>query len=214
VKLVSIFMRHKGLFITGTDTGVGKTYVACLLARQWRREGLRVGVMKPAESGANRDALLLKRAAASSAPLSQIRPYYFKAALAPGLAAIKEGKRISLKRMVKGLKALQTGQDGVLVEGAGGLLVPLAGKLLVADLALACRLPLLIVARAGLGTINHTLLTLAEARRRGLNVAAVVLNGPVKATDESVSGNAAAIKRLGKVPVFGPLSKGSSSLSR
>jgi dethiobiotin synthetase len=214
MNLSKIFKRHKGLFVTGTDTDVGKTYVACLLARQWVKEGLRVGVMKPAESGGNQDAALLKRAAGSQAALEQIRPYYFKAALAPGVAAAKEGRRVSLARIVKGLKALQQGQDGVLLEGAGGLLVPLSGELLVADLARECRLPLLIVARAGLGTINHTLLTLAEARRRGLAVAAVVLNGRAKAGDASPRHNADSIKKLGKVPVFGPLSWGAKSLSR
>ena len=87
MKLSQIFKSSKGLFVTGTDTGVGKTYVACMLARQWVVEGLRVGVMKPAESGANQDALLLKKASRSLAPLNQIRPYHFKAALAPGRAA-------------------------------------------------------------------------------------------------------------------------------
>jgi dethiobiotin synthetase len=212
MNLRSLFKKHRGLFITGTDTGIGKTYVACLLARDWSMAGLDVGVMKPAESGSNRDAVLLKKASGTGDSLEEIRPYHFKAALAPGLAAAREHKSVSLARLLRGLRALQGRHDGVIVEGAGGLLVPLAGPLLVADFALKTRLPLLIVARPGLGTINHCLLTLSEARRRGLKVAAVVLNGRFKAGDSSVVGNAKAIQKYGKVKVFGPLAWKAKSL--
>jgi dethiobiotin synthetase len=211
--LTNTFLRHGGLFITGTDTDVGKTYVGCMLARDLRQNGHIVGVMKPAESGANKDAELLKRASGSRASLAQIRPYHFRAALAPGLAAELEGKRVSLPQIKRGFKRLLAGHDGVLVEGAGGLLVPLAGPALVVDLAVQLGLPLLIVARAGLGTINHSLLTLSEARRRGLRPAAVVLNGKAVPGDLSARGNAQAIARYGKVPVIGPLPWKSKSLA-
>lgn len=199
------FLRHGGIFVTGTDTGVGKTYVACLLARELKSSGLKVGVMKPAESGANQDAELLRRASGTLTPLDQIRPYHFKAPLAPGLAAAKEGAQVDMERLRRAFKAIQKAHDGVLVEGAGGLLVPMAGKKLVADLAKSLGLPLIIIARPGLGTINHSLLSLAEARRRGLEVLAVILNGRAKKSDLSAAGNAAAIAKFGKVKVLGPL---------
>lgn len=203
--LTNTFLRHGGLFVTGTDTDVGKTWVACLLARELRENGHKVGVMKPAESGMNQDAVLLKKASGSSAPLRRIRPYHFKAALAPALAAAAEGKMVKLGTIRRAFQGLRRTHDGVLVEGAGGLLVPLSRDALVADLAVILGLPLLVVARPGLGTINHSLLTLSEARRRGLRPAAVVLNGRHKAGDRSVLGNAQAIVKYGKVPVIGPL---------
>ncbi|MES2201483.1 MAG: dethiobiotin synthase [candidate division FCPU426 bacterium] len=214
MNLAKIFRRHGGLFVTGTDTGVGKTYVACLLAADLRARGLKVAVMKPAESGANRDAEALRKASGSLAPLSLIRPYQFKAALAPGIAAALEGRRISLEKIVRCSEALKKGQDGLLVEGAGGLLVPLGSGHFVADLVQRLGLPIVIVARPGLGTLNHTLLTLAEARRRRIKVAAVVLNGRFKLRDESVKSNAAQIQKLGKVPVIGPLSWNARALPR
>jgi dethiobiotin synthetase len=207
------FLRQGGIFVTGTDTGVGKTYVACLLARSLRLDGCRVGVMKPAESGGNRDAELLKKASGTKTPIAEIRPYRFKAALAPGLAAEAEARRVSLSRIGSGFRRIQAAHDGVLVEGAGGLLVPLAGQAMVADLAELLELPLLIVARPGLGTINHSLLSLSEARRRGLKPAAVVLNGKSAFNDASVAGNARAIARYGKVPVIGPLKWGAKNLA-
>lgn len=212
--LANSFLRQGGLFITGTDTAVGKTYLGCLLARELTLAGHRVGVMKPAESGANNDAELLRSASGSRAAMTEIRPYHFKAALAPGLAAELEKKTLKLSKIASAYKKLQKGQDGVLVEGAGGLMVPLAGEALVADLASQLGLPLLIVARPGLGTINHSLLTLAEARRRGLKVAALVLNGKFKASDASVGGNARAIACFGKVPVIGPLAWGAKTLGK
>jgi dethiobiotin synthetase len=210
--LTNTFLRHAGLFVSGTDTGVGKTFVGCLLAEELRLNGHSVAVMKPAESGANNDAELLKAASKCRASLAQIRPYRFKAALAPAMAAELEGKKVSLARIKSLFRTLSRGHDGVLVEGAGGLMVPLNGELLVADLALQLGLPLLLAARPGLGTINHCLLCLSEARRRGLKVAAVILNGKSDSTDDSVSRNAAAIVKYGKVPVIGPLKWKAKSL--
>ncbi len=199
------FLRHGGLFVTGTDTGVGKTHVACWLARELAASGIRVGVMKPAESGSNRDALMLRRASGTAAPLSLIRPFHFKAPLAPALAAAREGRKLSLAKLMRAFHGLKASHQGLVVEGAGGLLVPMSGHKMVADVAGMMRLPLLLVARPGLGTINHTLLSLAEARRRGLKVACVVLNGRLKKGDISARSNPAAIARYGKVKVVGPL---------
>jgi dethiobiotin synthetase len=196
---------HRGVFITGTDTGVGKTWVACRLAEAWAGRGLRVGVFKPAESGAGGDAQALLKAAHSRLPLALVRPYAFRRPLAPGLAAAQEGKRVSLARLKRHYVQIAAASDRVLVEGAGGLLVPYAPGLDGAGVAKGLRLPVLLVARAGLGTINHSLLSLEAARRRGLRVLAVLLNGPQDRSDPSIKGNAAAIRRLGKLPVLGPL---------
>lgn len=197
--------RAGGLFVTGTDTGVGKTWVACRLAEAWTARGLKVGVFKPAESGGGADAEALIRASGRGLPLALVRPYAFRRPLAPGVAAAQEGRRISLARIKRAYATLRGQGDRMLVEGAGGLLVPYGPGLDGAGLAKALRLPLLVVARARLGTINHSLLTLEAARRRGLQVAAVVLNGPRERRDPSIRGNAAVIRRLGRVKVLGPL---------
>lgn len=202
------FIRHRGLFVTGTDTNIGKTYVACLLARLWREEGMRVGVLKPFESGAGGDAAKLRRAAGLKLPLSAVRPFAFKRPLAPAVAARYDRIKPSFEPALQAFTAMGQGRQGVLVEGAGGLLVPLTASQCNADLARAMKLPLLVVARPGLGTINHTLLTLEAARARGLLVVAVLLNGKIKRGDASWRNNPAEIRRLGRIPVLGPLAWG------
>ncbi len=201
MNLLRAIVKAKGVFITGTDTGVGKTWVACDLARKLRAKGLRVGVLKPAESGSGGDALALKRASGSPFPLDVIRPYHFKAPLAPAVAAEAEGRRISLAVIRKAYARIRRDSDVVLIEGAGGLLVPYGHRLDAAGIAASLGLPLVIVARRGLGTVNHSLLTLEAARTRRLPVLAVVLSGATTAEDPSVKTNAASIRRWGKSPV-------------
>lgn len=144
----------------------------------------------------------LKKASGCPAPMSVIRPYHFKRPLAPAVAAAQEGKRVSLKKIQAAYARLCRESDLVLVEGAGGLLVPYGPALDGAGLAKALGLPLLIVARKGLGTINHSLLTLAAAKQRRLKVLALILNGRVPSGDPSVSSNARAIQALGGTPVL------------
>lgn len=194
-----------GLFISGTDTGVGKTWVACCLARWGRAQGWRMGVLKPAESGGGGDALALLRASGAKLALEQVRPYAFRLPLAPAVAAAAEGRKIAFAPIRRAYAAVAAESDWTLVEGAGGLLVPYAPGLDGAGLAKRLGLPVLLVARAGLGTINHCLLSLEAARARGLRVLAVVLNGRSKAGDRSVTSNAAEIERLGRVKVWGPV---------
>lgn len=196
---------QRGIFVSGTDTGIGKTWVSCRLAEAWAARGLRVGVFKPAESGDGGDAKALIKAARSSLPLDLVRPYAFRRPLAPAMAAALEGKRVSMAGLRRCYRQIEAESDRVLVEGAGGLLVPYAPGLDGAALAQRLGLPLLIVARAGLGTINHSLLTLEAARQRGLKVLAVILNGPHDAKDPSIRLNAEAIRSLGRVRVLGPL---------
>jgi dethiobiotin synthetase len=174
-----------GLFVTGTDTGCGKTAVACALARAAREAGLRVRVLKPVETGCDvapdgrllpHDAALLAGAAGDDAPLARICPYPFRLPAAPEVAAEREGVAIDVGRVEKAYVEATSDADLVLVEGAGGLRVPLRSDFDMADLALRLDLPLLVVCRARLGTLNHTLLTLEAAERRGLRVAGVVVS--------------------------------------
>ena len=170
-----------GLFITGTDTGVGKTIVTAALAGALKDQGCDAGVMKPAQSGVEEgkdsDADLLIRAAGVADPWKQVVPYSFQAPLAPMVAAELEGKQLEKQVIVDAYRFLAFNHRLMLVEGAGGLMVPLARDFLVAQLACELNLPLVIVARPNLGTINHTLLTIKTARVMGLEVAGVIING-------------------------------------
>jgi len=173
----------RGIFITGTDTGVGKTVVAAVLARLLRMRGLSVGVMKPVTSGCREengrlvsdDALLLCQAAGVDCS-EDVAPYLLRESVAPAEAARQDGIVIDFARIRASFDRLAAGHDFVIVEGAGGLMVPLAGGLLVADLARQLELSLLVVARPDLGTINHTVLTCFAAGQMGLKVAGVVIN--------------------------------------
>jgi dethiobiotin synthetase len=195
-----------GLFVVGTDTGVGKTYVAAMMARALVAAGRRVGVYKPAASGCRReggelisdDAVALWRAAGSPESLARVCPQCFAAPLAPPLAAAAEGKKVDSRLLREGLQWWIERSDVVLVEGAGGLLSPISDDELVADLAAAFGFPLVVVARNALGVINQVLQTVHVARsyRGGLHVAAVVLNQPAPPDDDpSVASNRAELAR-------------------
>ena len=186
----------KGLFITGTDTGVGKTYVASLIARSLVASGRRVGVYKPAASGCMRDdagrlisddAVALWEAAGRPGDLERVCPQRFAAPLAPHLAARMEGRTLDADLLRTGLDYWKPRCDFVLVEGAGGLMSPMGQREYVADLAHDFSFPLVVVSRNVLGTINATLQTLFTARhyRGGLPVAGVVLNHPAPTADDA-----------------------------
>ena len=176
-----------GLFITGTDTGVGKTYVASLVAAL-ASQGRRVGVYKPVASGCRRegdrlvadDASSLWEAAGRPGELERVCPQRFAAPLAPHLAARAEGARVDPKQLRSGLDYWLDRSDVVIVEGVGGLMSPLTEDDYVADLAYELAYPLIVVARNALGVINQTLQTLITAAtfRRGLPIAGIVLNRP------------------------------------
>jgi dethiobiotin synthetase len=173
-----------GVLITGTDTGVGKTFVACGLAALLRDFGYRVGVMKPAETGcAERDgelfpddAVRLKEASGCDVPLEKICPYQLREPLAPSIAAERAGVTIDIDRLMDVYHEISSGHDITLVEGAGGLMVPLLPSYTYADLAKVLKLPLIVVAANRLGAINHLLLTLEHASCKGLPVLGYVLN--------------------------------------
>ncbi|MBI5485472.1 MAG: dethiobiotin synthase [Deltaproteobacteria bacterium] len=174
----------RGIFITGTDTGVGKTVVAASLARLLKMNGINVGVMKPVTSGCREvsgalvsdDALLLCQAAGVSC-CDDVAPYRLREPLAPSEAARIDGVRIDFQLIKAAYDGLAASHEYMIVEGAGGLMVPLSGGLLIADLARELDLALLVVARPGLGTINHTVLTCFAAQQMGLRVAGVIING-------------------------------------
>ncbi len=203
-----------GFFVTATDTEVGKTVVAAGAAMALRARGLDVGVMKPVASGGvespagqlvSADAVFLKMAADADDPLSLINPVCLRAPLAPTVAAQMEGRRIDLEAIRSAYAALSERHDALVVEGVGGLLVPVAHETNVADLAGEMGLPLIIVARPGLGTINHTLLTLEAAAHRGLRVAGVVISRYPREPGDAERTNPEVIEREGGVPVLGLL---------
>jgi dethiobiotin synthetase len=194
-----------GLFVTGTDTGVGKTVVTGGIVAALRARGHDVGVVKPLQSGAladdpTGDAMLLRGWTGVPETAVEIAPYSFAAALAPSVAAELEGCVVTLADAVEAVNAVAERHDAVVVEGAGGLIVPLGPNWTVADLAVALALPVLVVARAGLGTVNHSSLTVRMLRSLGLDPVGVVLNGAV---DESSQRNAQLIEELADVRVLG-----------
>jgi dethiobiotin synthetase len=196
----------QGLFITGTDTGVGKTYISSRLIRGLRQRGLTITTRKPVESGCTRasDGNLLPEdghrlfLAAGNDTLDAITPFRFEAALAPPRAAALEGASISLSDLSA---ACSSTHGPLIVEGAGGFLSPIANDGLNADLAVKLQLPLLIVAPNRLGAINHCLLTCEAIERRGLDIMAIVLNQLELPIDERME-NAAELGRLVPYPVF------------
>ena len=178
----------KTLFVSGTDTEVGKTWVSCQILEELRKNGHRVGVWKPVCSGAiEQDGRLvwedIERLAAaigidSNDPelVNRICSQRFMAPMAPNIAARLEGSEVLDNALIRGFEAWEDDADFVLVEGAGGLLSPVSDRLLVADLALKLNAPLLLVAENRLGAVHQTLATVEAAKNRGLSVVAVVLN--------------------------------------
>ncbi len=196
-------------FVTGTDTDVGKTEVSCALLRLMTQGQLKPLAFKPYESGmsnlaAPSDTLALRKAAGGQQSVSEVNVYRFRAPLAPMHAAKLAVQRTSFAHVVKHISKHQ--QRPVLVEGAGGIAVPLDAKHDVIDLIFALALPAVVVARAGLGTINHTTLTVQCLLARGISVAAVVLVQSTPTKDLSMKYNRPElIRRFRKIPVIGPV---------
>jgi dethiobiotin synthetase len=173
-----------GLFITGTDTGVGKTVVTGALATVLRLKGVNVGVMKPVATGCVRrreglvseDAEFLAQSADVLEPLADVTPIRFAEPLAPTVAAARARQEVDLETVWSTWRRLAAAHDVMLVEGIGGILCPVTPEMYVADMARKFGLPVLIVARPNLGTINHTALTVEAARARGLQIAGIVIN--------------------------------------
>jgi dethiobiotin synthetase len=194
----------RGVFVTATDTGVGKTVVAAALAAALRADGVDVAAFKPAVTGidepqdgrpADHDLL----AAAAGRPAAEVTPHLFGPAVSPHLAAELAGAALEPAALVAAARSLRA--DVVVAEGVGGLLVPLTLGYTIRDLAVDLGWPVVIAARPGLGTINHSLLTVESARAAGLDVRAVVLTPWPAEPSLMQRSNADAIARLGGVEV-------------
>jgi len=203
--------RAAGIFITGTDTGVGKTFVGTGIARALAARGVDVGVMKPAETGCSmrggtlvpQDARDLLAASGADDPIDLVNPYRFQAPVAPMVAAEEQGRTVVLARIMSAYRRLRKRHEFLVVEGAGGIMVPLSRRRSYLDLAAAIRLPVLIIARPDLGTINHTVLTVMALRSREIAISSIVVNfsrrperGAAERTNPSV------LERLTGIPVL------------
>ena len=204
----------QGFFITGTDTGVGKTVVAAGLAALFKKNGLDAGVMKPIQTGCiirrgsriAPDARFLARAVKTNDPMDLICPYRFKIPAAPLVAAEYEGTTIDLDRIESAYKTLASRHRIMVVEGIGGLLTPITPSETVLDLARRLRLPLIIVAHTRLGMLNHALLTVRYAQQTGAAVLGIIFNrlgGASRGIAEKT--NPEVFSRLCSVPILGTI---------
>jgi dethiobiotin synthetase len=202
-------MQSKGFFVTGTDTGVGKTVAAAALTRALVARGLRVAVMKPIASGSdptreglrNSDALTLMAAANVAAPYQAVNPYCFRPPISPHIAAREAGVAIDLAVLRSGFDSLAAGSDCVIVEGAGGWLAPISDSATMADLAAALDLPVLLVVGLRLGCLNHALLTRESLSTRGVAFAGWIANAVDAHFDRSAENLATLTARLGAPPL-------------
>lgn len=204
----------RGVFVTGTDTGVGKTRVAAAWLRAWRGAGVDAVPMKPIQTGCMGRGRALQAPdldvclnagglRATQREYGWMAPYRYRPACSPHLAAALAGERISIARILKAGHQLLERYDRLVVEGAGGVMVPIGGGRTMLDIMVAFGLPVIVVARPGLGTLNHTLLTLESLRNRDVQVAGIVVNqsqpGRVGMIEKD---NIRTLRRLGKVPIL------------
>lgn len=195
----------KALYIVGTDTEVGKTTVTCSLARILRKRRLNVGVMKPISSGTRADSEALKLAAGVEDKLDLINPFHLKYPMAPGVSCRIEKRGIDFERIREILLEFCRRYDIILCESAGGVETPITSDLKTnADLIHYLNVPTLIVARAGLGTINHTLMTVGVLRRKGVEIKGIILNG-TKRGDIVERTNPEVIREMSSLPVLSVL---------
>ena len=203
----------KGILITGTDTGVGKTFFSCGLAALLRANGYRVGVMKPAETGCvvkdgqlfPDDAWRLKAASGCAEPLERICPYRLSEPLAPSIAADRAGVKIDIDHLLTVCGEISAKHDVTLVEGAGGLMVPLAASFTFADFARVAKLPVVVVVANKLGVINHLLLTLEHASCMGLSTLGYLLNRTSEENSPAAQTNREVLFSMTAVPCWGEL---------
>lgn len=198
-----------GLFVTGTDTDVGKTFITMGLAAVLHKRGVDLGVSKIMMSGQERedpasDAFLLKEMSGDSNTLEQINPFQFSERVTPYIAAKRAGRVVTLTDIEVAWNEIKDTHEYYLVEGAGGLMAPMGEGYHVGHMAKITGLPLVVVARPGLGTVNHTLLTIEKARSMGLTVSAVIING-VEAEESGIPErtNPQLIEEFSGVPVIG-----------
>ncbi len=194
----------KSIFVAGTDTGVGKTVIAGGLAAGLRLKGLSVGVMKPISCGGREDAYFLKRCAGAKDKIDLINPIFLKQPLAPNVAAILERKNIELNKIDAALKNFRKKYDFLVIEGCGGLLVPVKDNFFVVDLISRMKSQALLVSRAGLGAINHSLLSLEALRVRRIKTLGVIFNrlssGAMSIPEKT---NPEVVRSISRIPSLG-----------
>ncbi|MEW6095766.1 MAG: dethiobiotin synthase [bacterium] len=201
----------KGLFITGTDTEVGKTVIAAGLAGFFKQKGIKVGVMKPIQTGAIKrngrlislDIELMIKASGIIENINLLNPYCLEPPLAPLVASQITGINLDIKKILTAYAKLKAKYEIVIVEGAGGILVPILNNYLMIDLIKDIELPILIVAKPSLGTINHTLLTIKQAQAEGIRVLGVIINALKEDKAEVAERtNPQIIEELSQVPIL------------
>ena len=193
------------LFITGTDTGVGKTHTAAQLLRLLREAGTSCAGMKPICCGDRRDAELLLAAGSDGLTIDEINPVWLKTAAAPIVGTLMEEVDIDIEHIVTAFRALQNRVDQVVVEGVGGWMVPIHTDYFVSDLAAEMKLPVLVVALNRLGCLNHAVLTVRSVTEHKLRCVGVVLNQVEASSDIAVSTNAEILKKILSIPLFAEL---------
>lgn len=200
------------LFVTGTDTGIGKTHTVVQLLRLLRASGRRCAGMKPICCGDRQDAELLLAAGSEGLTIDEINPIWLKTPASPFAAALVEQVDINIPRALKAMIELQRRFDCLVVEGVGGWLVPIRADYFVSDFAAEMKLPVLIVAQNRLGCLNHSMLTISSVRDRGLKCAGLVLNNPPGQEDIAVSTNLDILRQIARVPVVAGLTENMSEL--
>jgi dethiobiotin synthetase len=193
------------LFITGTDTGVGKTHTTIQLLRLLRASGRRCAGMKPICCGDRRDAERLLAAGSEDLRIEEINPVWLKTPAAPLVGSLTEGVNIDIERILAAFRALQNRVEHVLVEGVGGWLVPIGSDYFISDLAVELKLPVLVVAQNRLGCLNHTVLTVRSIAEHSLPCAGVVLNGPPEASDIASVTNLDILRKIVDPPLLSEL---------
>jgi dethiobiotin synthetase len=200
------------LFVTGTDTGVGKTFTITQLLRLLRGAGISCAGFKPICCGDRRDAEVLLFASDEGLSIDEINPLWLKTPAAPFTAAQVEEVKIDIEPLLAAFRTLQQCVEYVFVEGVGGWLVPIRADYFVSDLAAAMELPVLVVAQNRLGCLNHTMLTVRSIATEGLKCAGVSLNSPLGPTDVAVASNAKILKSILDVPVLTGLTENVTEL--
>ena len=201
------------IFITGTDTGVGKTHTAIQLLRLLRASGARCVGMKPICCGDRRDAELLLAAGSEGLRIEEINPVWLKTPAAPLVGSLTEGVNIDIERILAAFRALQNRVEHVLVEGVGGWLVPIRRDYFMSDLAVEMALPVLVVVQNRLGCLNHTALTVRSIAAHRLPCAAVVLNGPPSPSDIATVTNPDILRNIVDSPLLSGLTENLDQLS-
>ncbi|MDR0724360.1 MAG: dethiobiotin synthase [Endomicrobium sp.] len=193
---------HKGVFITATDTEVGKTYVSCKIAEALKDLNVNVGVFKPVATGDRNDAKALIKSSNIKDSEEKVTPMFFENPMSPYGVSLIENKTFNLKRIYSHFKYFLDNYKFTIVEGIGGVLVPLKKNFFVSNLIKSFKLPVIVVARHNLGTINHTLLTIEQLKKDNQKILGVILNGHKNKNDVSSKTNAALIKKITKLNVL------------